>query len=265
MVDKFIVRGTYSPIQWILDLRTYGLKVHYNSTTPGHVAWINQDQLLYKELNFTIGEFKGFIHGLVGATRQLLHDELLFGSEGGQVPAILWREIRDDPTQRGHGWSFLQDTRTQWPVTGSQWLIDRVRTEPRLQRRFTEVNAGRFRIAAIDSYLQRVVRFREKLCIAVHVSGGQPARAPELLSIRHHNTDSGGHRNIFVEDGLVVFVTQYHKGFYASNDTKVIHRYLPREVGELVVWYLWIVLPFVERLEAYQQKIRGVESGSDNR
>ncbi|OQD63801.1 hypothetical protein PENANT_c450G07950, partial [Penicillium antarcticum] len=24
--------------------------------------------------------------------------------------------------------------------------------------------------------------------------------------------------------------------------------------GELVVWYLWLVLPFVERLEAYVEK-----------
>ena len=263
MVDKFMVRGTHSPMQWILDLRTYGLKVHYNSTTPGHVGWMNPDQLLYKELHFTMGEFKGFVHGLVTATRQLLHDELLFGSTTGPgVPTIPWHEIRDDPTQRGHGWNFLHDPRTQWPVAGSQWLLNRVRTEPGLQRRFTEPHLGRFRMGAIDSYLQRVVRFREKLCVAVHICGGQPARAPELLSIRHRNTDSGGHRNIFVEDGLVVFVTQYHKGFYASNDTKVIHRYLPREVGELVVWYLWLVLPFVERLEAYQQKMRGVEGAS---
>jgi hypothetical protein len=264
LMAKFMVRGTYGPMQWILDLRTYRLKVHYNSTTPGHVGWMNQDQLLYKELNFSMGDFKGFIHGLVGATKQLLHEELLFATEGGSVPLIPWREIRDDPTQRGHGWSFLKDTRTQWPVEGSQWLMDRVRSEGGLQRRFTEAHAGRLRMGAIDSYLQRVVRFREKLAIAVHVSGGQPARAPELLSIRHYNTDSGGHRNIFVEDGLVVFVTQYHKGFFASNDTKVIHRYLPQEVGELVVWYLWLVLPFVERLEAYQQKIRGVESRNNN-
>lgn len=28
MVDKFMVRGTHGPMQWMLDLRTYGLKVH---------------------------------------------------------------------------------------------------------------------------------------------------------------------------------------------------------------------------------------------
>jgi hypothetical protein len=47
---------------------------------------------------------------------------------------------------------------------------------------------------------------------------------------------------------MVVFVTAYHKGFYASNNVKIVHWYLPREVGELVVWYLWLVLPFVRQL-----------------
>ncbi|KAF7174542.1 hypothetical protein CNMCM5623_007766 [Aspergillus felis] len=40
-------------------------------------------------------------------------------------------------------------------------------------------------------------------------------------------------RNIYIEDGMVTFVTAYHKGFHASNDVKIIHRYVPRELG---VW-----------------------------
>ena len=50
---------------------------------------------------------------------------------------------------------------------------------------------------------------------------------------------------MFIEDGMVVFVTRYHKGYEVKGDVKIIHRYLLREVGELVVWYLWLVLPFV--------------------
>jgi hypothetical protein len=94
-----------------------------------------------------------------------------------------------------------------------------------------------------------VIQFREKLSVLVHTTSGQPARAPELFSIRFHNTANGGHRNIFIEDGMMVFVTHYHQGFHVSNDIKVIHRYVPREVGELVVWYLWLVMPFVRHLE----------------
>lgn len=40
---------------------------------------------------------------------------------------------------------------------------------------------------------------------------------------------------MFIEDGIVVFVTQYHKGEQYKADVKIIHRYLLREVGELVV------------------------------
>ncbi|EDN04941.1 conserved hypothetical protein [Histoplasma mississippiense (nom. inval.)] len=221
------------PMQWMLDLRTYGLRVHYSNTTPGHVGWMGGDELLYKDMHFTMGDFRGFTHGLVGATRRILREELLFENElnGQQPPAIPWSTMRDDPTQGGTGWNFLKDSRTRWP--------------------------------AINAYLRWVVRFREKLSVAVHVTAGQPARAPELLSVRPINTENGGHRNIFIEDGMVVFVTRYHKGFHASNDIKVIHRYLPREVGELVVWYLWLVLPFAQRLQEYRRRIREEEGNPE--
>lgn len=62
---------------------------------------------------------------------------------------------------------------------------------------------------------------------------------------------------MFIDDGMVMFVSRYHKGFYINNDTKVICRYLPRELGELVVWYLWLVLLFVEAIQSYQRGFRG--------
>jgi hypothetical protein len=49
---------------------------------------------------------------------------------------------------------------------------------------------------------------------------------------------------------MVYAATRYHKGYAISGDVKIIHQYLPSEVGELVVWYLWLVLPFQQRLEA---------------
>jgi len=83
----------------------------------------------------------------------------------------------------------------------------------------------------------------------MHICGGQLGRAPEILGIRWKNTEQGGIRNIFIEDGLVAFVTGYHKGYRSSNNIKIIHRYLPKEIGELLVYYLWLVLPFHEKLQ----------------
>ena len=36
-------------------------------------------------------------------------------------------------------------------------------------------------------------------------------------------------------------VTRYHKGYNVSGKTKVIHRFLPREVGALLIWAVWLV------------------------
>lgn len=70
--------------------------------------------------------------------------------------------------------------------------------------------------------------------VLIYITASQPARARELLSLRHYNT-ANRYCNIFIEDSIVAVVTVYYKGFYTSNDAKVIYRYLPREVGEILV------------------------------
>ncbi|KAI7459296.1 hypothetical protein KC367_g9080 [Hortaea werneckii] len=140
----------------------------------------------------------------------------MFTPDADDIPAIPWPHLYDDPGNSEPGWCFLDDRRSQLPVDGHYWLFDRIRTRSDLSERF-------------------VVAFRGKLLALMHMTGGQPARGPEILSIRHRNTVQGGHRNLFIEDGTVVFVTRYHKGYEVTGDVKIIHRYLPREVGELVV------------------------------
>jgi hypothetical protein len=39
------------------------------------------------------------------------------------------------------------------------------------------------------------------------------------------------------------------EGYSITNSTKIIHRYLPQEVSELLVYYLWLVLPFCTQLK----------------
>lgn len=263
MMDRFMVRGSHSPMQWMLDLRTYGLKVHYNTTTRGHVEWMGRDELLYKDLHFTMAQFRSMVHGLQAESKRLLTEELLFcsGQAAAQVPAIPWRQLRDNPTDGRPGWNFLQDHRTSMPVDGEKWLFERVGQDAAARERFVRpsTRTGIDR-REVERYMDRIVEFREKLVVLMHMTAGQPARATEILSIRHSNTVKGGHRNIFIEDSMVVFVTRYHKGYVASGDVKIIHRYLPREVGELVVWYLWLVLPFQRQLEAMVWEKEAVSS-----
>jgi superfamily II DNA helicase RecQ len=259
MMDRFMVRGSHGPMQWMLDLRTYGLKIHYNTTSRGHVEWTG-DELLYKELHFNMAQFRSMVHGLASEGRRLLTEELLF-SKATPVPDVPWESMRDNPTDERPGWNFLKDQRTRMPVDGERWLFERVGQDASIRSQFMKPRSqsGVDR-QAVERYMDRVIEFREKLAVLMHISGGQPARGPEILSVRHSNTVQGGHRNVFIEDGMVVFVTRYHKGYNLSGDVKIIHRYLPREVGELVVWYMWLVLPFQQRLEALVWEKEAVSS-----
>jgi hypothetical protein len=100
-----------------------------------------------------------------------------------------------------------------------------------------------------QDYLLKVDTYLERLLLLIHLTAGQPARGSETLSLRSVNTLNGHHRNVFIEGGMVSTVTTFHKGYSTTGDTKIIHRYLPKEVGELLVYYLWLVQPFCRNLE----------------
>jgi hypothetical protein len=206
---------------------------------------MGQDELLYKDLHFSMAQFRSMVHGLAAESRRLLLEELLFSSKAALVPAVLWGSMWDNLIDGRLGWNFLKDYRIHMPVDGERWLFERVGQDTRIWDRFIKprTQAGLDR-QAVERYMDRVVVFREKLAVLMHIAGGQLARGPELLSVRHSNTVQGGYRNLFIEDSIVVFATRYYKGYNISGDVKVIYWYLPREVGELVVWYMWLVLPF---------------------
>jgi hypothetical protein len=98
--------------------------------------------------------------------------------------------------------------------------------------------------------MKAVRRFKETLFALVHLSEGGSARGTEITSIQCENSTEGvGHRGLFVDAGLVLFVATYHKGYDFSKKVKAIHRYVPREVSELVVYFLGLGRPFIDDLQ----------------
>jgi hypothetical protein len=64
------------------------------------------------------------------------------------------------------------------------------------------------------------------------------------MSIKRRNSANGDSRGSFIEDGVAMFVTRYHKDIGQTGKGKIIHRLMPRKVGELVLYYLWFAVPF---------------------
>ena len=51
----------------------------------------------------------------------------------------------------------------------------------------------------------------------IHMSAGAPARATELVSVQQVNGENARcQQGIMIYQGMVAFITSYHKGFSAS-------------------------------------------------
>ena len=257
MRDRFMIHGSRSPFNWALRLRAYGKAIRNNTTSLGYICWSeDKERLSYRATEFGMGDFKAFIKTETELIYRQLEDLLLVNQEEKMeevVPKLNLRRIKDVPKENARGWSFLKDERngTELP-DGSRWLLKRMLDNNWLRDEFVRAvkEDGKmvWRTEAVDIYLAKVDRFLERLLLLVHITSGQPSRATETLSLRHENTVEGGHRNVFIEDGLVSTVTSYHKGYSVTGSTKIIHRYLPNEIGEVLVYYLWLIRPFVRNL-----------------
>ena len=182
--------------------------------------------------------------------------------------------MRDNPRNEEAGWSYIEDDRNDWPVDGSTWIHDQIGRSQQLQRRFIkDSDQVEWKQQEIERYLGQVAVFRGNLLVLMHMTGGQPARAPEILSIQRCNSRQGRRRNVFVEqnspfseeggrlneEALIVFVARWHKGYTLTGKEKIIHRCLPRAVGELFVYFDWLVRPFQEELEGIM--VKGPQAG----
>jgi len=252
-----------TPMDWIYESRSYGFKIRYTTAAEGAIDW-EGDRISYQKIKFDMTQLRDMVGGLVAEAKRDLMELMMIpqGSDGEfdetYVPAIKVEKLEDDCSEDKVGWSFLDDPRNQWSVDGKQWLLNRVCQEEGLrkvwERKGAKDDEDPYQTEAVRAYQKVIERFQEKILMIFHIVGGQPPRAPEIIGMRYCNTINGGIRNIFIHKGMVCFVAAYHKNYRSSEQVKIIHRYLPREVSELFIRYLWIVLPFWQKVQVVVQE-----------
>jgi hypothetical protein len=254
MQERFMVAGTRSPICWVQKLRAYGKAIKDTTTSLGRISWSDDgESLTYKTMKLTMTGLRSVVAiQLEVAQTQLAELLLLHPDEDREavIPPLSLRSLLDNPAESAPGWSFIKHPSNTMLHNHDKWLLNRVLDTPWLRKDFFKSQLqAKWHGDMVYSYLSKVDRFLETLLLLVHMTGGQPARGTELLCVQYCNPEDGqGRRNIFLENGLVSFVTFYHKGYSITGSTKIIHRYLPIEVSELYVYYVWLVVPFIKQL-----------------
>ena len=251
-VERYMVRGGSvgpTPMHWIFGARAYGMKIRFETAAPGTIQW-KGEYVTYQRITTSVGLIEGMCHMLVGEAEEALA-ELTMVDKTDDLPQIPWSRVEDDHSDKRIGHSFLTDERNEeWVAAGKEWVFRRIEASREEKRRWFSRSGGvqgrgfAWRSAQARQYDGRVERFREKLWVLMHMMSGGPARSTEIMSIRMVNTANGGARNVYADRGLLFFVTLYHKGFQRTQAAKTVYRYMPRAIGSLLTWYMWLVLPF---------------------
>lgn len=258
MQDRFMVFGSRSPIEWALKLRRYGRSVRDTTTAHGIITWSDDnDTISLKNTTLNLPSLRWFLRDEVAAVQDLLEGVLLIppgydSDRAEMVPPVNIRALKEDASIDTPGWSFLDHPDNTQLKGKDKWLLDRVCSEPTLKKRFMKPENGgppQWQVPAVKAYLNHVVEFLGRLLLLIHITSGQPARGTELLTIQWRNSWEGLRRTIYLENGLVSIITSSMKGYSVEESTRIIHRYLPPEIGEILVYYLWLVLPFCRQLQ----------------
>ncbi|EFQ85739.1 hypothetical protein PTT_19224, partial [Pyrenophora teres f. teres 0-1] len=221
MADRFMTlsdfKGTPSPMNRMLRLRTLARSQARRRNTPGIVSW-DRDRLLVDKQSFSLADLRSMVKGLYETARwQLFKDVLLLDLDERDcvrpgtttLPEVSVDQLVDQPAELATGWSFLKHPDNH--LDGWQdWLLDRVLEEAPLRERFIrgmdntqQPEQTLWRDNAVARYMKGVRRFKESLFTLVHLSAGAPARGTEITSIQCENSADGvGYRGVFLEGGL---------------------------------------------------------------
>jgi len=96
-MNKFMIWETNRAMQWMLNLQTYELKIHYNTTAEGFIDWV-EEQISWKRLvQFTMKQLCEMIEKLIQESREVLFYNLMLIKSEVEIPVISWSSLRDNP------------------------------------------------------------------------------------------------------------------------------------------------------------------------
>ncbi len=242
---KWMCVGTYTVISTIVGWMAYG-KGHRNKTGgQPSVRWAEDSRVLFHNgERVAVDDFRRTLRGAVSETEGLL--DQLTGSWARLSREVDMGRIADSMMRLGAGQSFATKAKNQWLEPGSGKVLRLVETS------LWDAAQNRLKAAGVRRWLRRLRLFREGLLLLVHCWGGQPGRGPELMTMRH--CDSWQlMRNVFVEKGQVMLVTDRDKMKSIRDNGRKVARFLPDGIGRMVVAYVAWLMPLERMLRRKSQ------------
>lgn len=265
--DQWLLNDTAGPVAELLENRLLGFHIGRTEVPPAQVRWYQDGQtVIYQDVTLHLTDLHTIIWRGLQEAQTIFTNELCLSGRSApatEVPTVDLSRLVDnwDVTTQGH--SFLEDARNHSQVQPLRdWLFRRVGQTPSLAATFWMWGADgeiTMRADAADQYEQAVQRFLRALFVPFFLGSGQQARRVEFVGLRWRNT-SLETRNLYLHDGQMLFIIQYHKSMNMVNASRWPARFLLPEVAQLVAQFLILIQPFRRSL---QQNVAIPEAVSD--
>ncbi|CAE7173591.1 RecQ family helicase [Pyrenophora teres f. teres] len=241
---KYLADGSYSPMSAMLSLLAYGKHAALNEGNAGNAYWSPDKKTFY--LNgrpIVVERFCKMAQSMEAELEESFWQMCWVDNPASRLTVNL-AQIQDDMTFTTRGWSFVTAP-SNGLSDGLAWMLQRARSTEGGMR--LQTSDGQWRGKKVREYLRQLDRFLELMLGCVHIECGQPARGSEILTMRHRNGLLQD-RNVFVVGGALMTVVRYHKSQSQWDKPKVVPRFLPPRLGQIMALYLSYLQPFREYL-----------------
>jgi hypothetical protein len=207
-----------------------------NTSVAGSMLWSADGKMLYVHGKpIVLSRFQRMVQDIVTEAEGILWNELMQWTKRFTIELD---KVVDNISSTGRGISFVSQNKGL--DDGLRPMLEWARTSG-LQSPNHD-----WRKPQVRKYLQRVEAFLELLLFLMHTTGGQPMRGAEVMTLYRRNGIPRS-RSLFIMDGEVAFMIDYDK----PNWPKVVPRFLPASVGQLLAVYLVYIRPFTDNLNFY--------------
>jgi superfamily II DNA helicase RecQ len=247
MRRKYLADGSYSPMSEMISLLAYGKHAALNEGNAGNAYWSPDKTIFYLNgRSIVVERFRKMAQSMLAEVVERFW-QLCWVDAVADRFTITLAQVVDDVTFTKRGKSFVSNP-ANGLSNGLTWMLTKARSKESGMQ--LQTRDGRWRDKKVRQYLLQIDRFLELLLCCVHVMSGQPGRGSEITTIRHRNGLLQD-RNIFVVDGAVMTVVRYHKSQSQWDKPKIVPRFLPPQLGQVVALYLSYLQPFQEYLAVH--------------
>jgi Orsellinic acid/F9775 biosynthesis cluster protein D/DEAD/DEAH box helicase/Helicase conserved C-terminal domain len=244
--DLWLQNTSRGPIGEVQSWRLYARGTAKTTVGVAQIRW-HQDgvTLVYGDITYKVSYLRDELTYCLAEARRIFAQDLCLGLP--DIPVYPPHDLVDNWDEAAAAKSFLDDVRNADCLNGGNtWIYDRVFSSPELlQAALYKNEVGDWPVQADFAYQYEaaVQHFLEFMMTLIHKGSGQPSRRPEMLGLRWQNV-AGDKRNLFIHDGYLLFILNYHKSLSQTHGSRYPVRFLLPEVGELLVQFLVLVQPF---------------------